>query len=247
ILAAGVWGFVLLQRNSAWQPWLRWAIFAIVVVSAAGLLALALPPAARWERVRARATALLLVVGVLAGLAGSTAYAAATLPESHTGGSPVVGPPRPKKKDEPTNLFRKQLEMLFGGQTDPKLVALLQTTNTRWSAAIDRSSPAAGLELASRTPVLAIGGFTSADPVPTLPQFQDMVGKHEITYYLVPEIKLPDSWRTDPKPTDTPSDPNQGVWRPAGNKQILDWVTAHYSATQKFGDLAVYDLTVAPH
>nr|WP_245568635.1 glycosyltransferase family 39 protein [Nocardia concava] len=244
ILAAGVWGFVLLQRNSGWQPWLRWTILAVVVIAALGLIALALPPAARWNRLRARATTVLLVVGVIAGLAGSTAYAAATLPQSHTGGSPVVGPPRPKKAG-PADPFRRQLAMLSGGEADPNLVALLQSTHTRWSAAVDRSSPAAGLELASRTPVLAIGGFTSADPVPTLPQFQDMVRDHEITYYLVPEVKLPDSWRVDPS-APAQSTPQQGIWRPAGNKEILDWVTAHYTATQKFGDLAVYDLTAEP-
>nr|WP_246024106.1 glycosyltransferase family 39 protein [Nocardia yunnanensis] len=248
ILAAGVWGFVLLHRNSEWQAWLRWVVLAAVVVAAVGLLALALPPAARLDRLRGRVTTVLLVVGVLAGLAGSTAYAAATLPQSHTGGSPVVGPGRPKKAS-PADDFRKQLELLFGGQVDPQLVGLLQATHTRWSAAIDRSSPAAGLELASRTSVLAIGGFTSADPVPTLPQFQDLVRDHEISYYLVPEVKLPDSWRVDKTPKDpaAPVDPEQGIWRPAGNKQILDWVRAHYTATQKFGDMTAYDLTAPPH
>ncbi|MTE16325.1 phospholipid carrier-dependent glycosyltransferase [Nocardia sp. CT2-14] len=246
ILSAGIWGFALLQRNSDWQPWLRWTVLAITVITSLGLIVLTLPPAARWDRLRGRATTVLLTAGVIAGLAGTTAYAAATLPESHTGGGPTVGPAQPKKQG-PADQFREHLETLFGGQADPQLVALLQKTDTKWSAAIDRSSPAAGLELASRTSVLAIGGFTSADPVPTLPQFEDLVRNHEITYYLVPEIKLPDAWRVDPKPADSPTpahpDPQQGIWRPAGNKEILDWVTAHYTATQHFGDMAVYDLT----
>ncbi|MFE3226167.1 ArnT family glycosyltransferase [Nocardia sp. NPDC059228] len=250
ILSAGIWGFVLLQRNSDWQPWLRWTVLAVTVITALGLLVLALPIAARWDRLRGRGTTVLLVVGVIAGLTGSTAYAAATLPQSHTGGGPTVGPARPKKAG-PADQFRKQLETLFGGQTDPQLVTLLQQTNTKWSAAIDRSSPAAGLELASRTSVLAIGGFTSEDPVPTLPQFEDMVRNHEITYYLAPEVPLPDSWRVDPKPADTAapaqSGAKQGVWRPTGNKEILDWVTTHYTATQHFGYMAAYDLTVQPH
>ncbi|MVU78573.1 phospholipid carrier-dependent glycosyltransferase [Nocardia sp. ET3-3] len=251
VLAAGIWGFVLLQRNSGWQPWLRWTILAVAVIVALGLVVLTLPPTARLGRARERVTAVLIIAGVIAGLSGSTAYAVATLPQSHVGGSPVVGPERTKKPG-PADQFRKELERLFGGQTDPKLVALLQTTQTKWSAAIDRSSPAAGLELASRTSVMAIGGFTSADPVPTLPQFQQMVRDHQITYYLVPEITLPDSWRTDPKPaepgnTATPTDSKPGVWHPAGNKEIFDWVSAHYTSTQKFGELAVYDLTAPPH
>ncbi|MFC7425227.1 ArnT family glycosyltransferase [Nocardia tengchongensis] len=249
ILSAGIWGFVLLQRNSDWQPWLRWTILATTVIAAVGLLVVALPPAARWDRHRNRATTVLLITGVLTSLAGSTAYAAATLPQSHTGGSPTVGPARPKPSG-PADQFRRQISMLMGGQTDPNLVALLEQTDTKWSAAIDRSSPAAALELASRTPVLAIGGFTSADPAPTLPQFQTMVRNHEITYYLIPEVKLPDSWRVD-KPADpsTSAQPNapQGIWHPAGNKEIFDWVTAHYTATHHFGDMAVYDLTEQAH
>ncbi|MFF0634548.1 hypothetical protein ACFYTS_18795 [Nocardia sp. NPDC004151] len=161
-----------------------------------------------------------------------------------------MGPTRPKQSG-PADQFRRQLSTLMGGQADTQLVALLQQTNTKWSAAIDRSSPAAGLELASRTPILAIGSFTSEDPVPTLPRFQQMVRDHDITYYLIPEVKLPDSWRVDPKPADPSStmQPNapQGIWHPAGNTEILAWVTAHYTATHHFDDMAVYDLTAPPH
>lgn len=249
ILTAGIWGYVVLHRNADWLPWLRWTIVIVAAVAALGLMLLALPPAARWDRTRSRATALLLAIGVLAGLAGSSAYAVATLPQSHTGGGPSVGPAR-KPKPGPADVFRKQLEKLFGGEVDPQMVTLLQSTDTKWAAAIDRSSPAAGMELASRKPVLAIGGFTSDDPVPTLPQFQDMVAKREIGYYLVPEVHLPDSWRTDTKPgapQTLPADPNRGLFRPAGNKEILDWVSAHYTVTRHIGDLAVYDLTVPAH
>ncbi|WP_439787514.1 hypothetical protein [Nocardia seriolae] len=67
-----------------------------------------------------------------------------------------------------------------------------------------------------------------------MPRFQDMVRDHEITYCLVPEVKLPDSWRVDPERGDQPQPADQavpgqptaqpGLWRPAGNKEILDWV-----------------------
>ncbi|MFI1919085.1 ArnT family glycosyltransferase [Nocardia sp. NPDC020380] len=251
ILAAGIWGFVVLQRNSHWQPWLRWTELAVTVVAAVGLLVLALPPAARWDRFRGRATALLLAIGVLAGLAGSAAYAVATLPESHTGGGPTVGPKMPEKPG-PMDLFRKQIQTIFGGDVNPQLVTLLQGTDTMWSAAIDRSSPAAGLELASRTSVLAIGGFLSEDPVPSLSQFQDYVRNHQITYYLTTQVHLPDAWRTDKKPAETgpdapKPDPDQGIWYPGGNADIRNWVQAHYTQTRKIGDMVVYDLTAPAH
>ncbi|MFB7715849.1 ArnT family glycosyltransferase [Nocardia sp. NPDC056100] len=253
ILSMGGWAFVLLQRNHAWQPWLRWTILALTAVTVLGLILAALPPAAKRARTRDRATSLLLIAGILAGLAGSVAYTAATLPQSHTGGGPSVGPPAPPRDLGALSAFRSQMSMMMGnGDVDPQLVALLKATDTKWSAAIDRSGPAAGLELATRTSVIAIGGFTSEDPVPTLPQFQQYVRDRQIGYYIVPEVKLPDSWRTDKKPADptapaaqpNPAQPNSeaGVWRPAGNKQILDWVMAHYTE-QHVGNLAVFDLT----
>ncbi|MRH90511.1 phospholipid carrier-dependent glycosyltransferase [Nocardia sp. SYP-A9097] len=251
ILTMGGWAFALLQRNSGWQPWLRWTILAVTILVALSLILASLPPAKRAPS-RDRITSLLLVTGVLAGLAGSVAYTAATLPESHTGGGPTVGPPAPAKDLGPLSAFRSQMSMMTGtGDVDPQLLAMLKAANTKWSAAIDRSGPAAGLELASRTSVIAIGGFTSEDPVPTLPQFQQYVNDHQITYYIVPEVTLPDSWRTDKKPTDATApnpdpQPNPAIWRPAGNKQILDWVMAHYTE-QHIANLAVFDLTAPAH
>jgi 4-amino-4-deoxy-L-arabinose transferase-like glycosyltransferase len=44
---------------------------------------------------------------------------------------------------------------------------------------------AAGLELSTGTAVMAIGGFSGNDPVPTLSQFQDDVAQHRVAYYIV--------------------------------------------------------------
>ncbi|MGV9677813.1 ArnT family glycosyltransferase [Nocardia sp. NPDC003482] len=242
VLCCGGWGFVVLGRNAAWQPWLRWTVLAVSVIAAVWLLG-ALVSA--WPR---RLSGVALVVGLLAGLAGSTAYAGATLPQAHTGGSPTVGPARPERPGA-LGGFRQEIALFTGtGAVDPRLVDMLRATHTRWSAAIDRSSPAAGLELASRTPVVAIGGFTSEDPVPTLPRFQDMVRDHEITYYLAPEVRLPDSWRVPnhANPAPAQADPDAGWWRPVGNKAIYDWVAAHYPV-QHLPGLAVYDLTTPAH
>ncbi|WP_308166758.1 ArnT family glycosyltransferase [Nocardia albiluteola] len=256
ILAGGVWGFVLLHRNSGWQPWLRWMVLAVTVIAAAGLILTAIPALSR--RARGRATAVLVAAGTVAALAGSTAYAAVTLPQSHTGGGPSVGP---AQKDDMPAAF-SQMRHVFGmfmggGDYPPQLLSMLEHTHTRWSAAIDRSGPASGLELSTRTSVIAMGGFTSEDPVPTLAQFQDMVRTHQVTYYLAPEVKLPDSWKKKPdgKDTQTPTatkqhapqqDPDAGVWHPVGNVDIYNWVSQHYTG-QKMDGLVAYNLMAPSH
>ncbi|MFF3572013.1 ArnT family glycosyltransferase [Nocardia jiangxiensis] len=254
ILAGGVWGFVLLQRNSDWQPWLRWTILVVTILAAAGLALTAVPALSR--RTHRRATAVLVAVGMIAALGGSTAYAAATLPQAHTGGGPSVGPAH---KDEMPPAFaqmRHAFGMFMGGDDyPPQLIDMLRHTNTTWSAATERSGPAAGLELASRTSVIAIGGFTSEDPTPTLAQFQDMVRTHQLTYYIAPEVKLPDSWRKKPAHPATGNEPNQSaaqqdpdaaLWHPVGNTDIFNWVSAHY-APQRMDGLVVFNLSAAPH
>ena len=69
---------------------------------------------------------------------------------------------------------------------DAAVVTALQAdaASYTWVAAAVGSQNAAGLQLATEEPVLAIGGFNGSDPSPTLEQFQQYVADGEIHYFL---------------------------------------------------------------
>jgi len=202
LMASGVWGFVLLGRNADWLPALRWVLLVLAVGGGAALI---------WGKQHLAAIA--LAAALLGATGGSAAYAIATFGQSHTGGGPSVGP-----ADKDDNGRRG-----WGRQDDnPELDDLLKASGTKWSAAIDRSSAAANLELATRTPVIAIGGFGGSDPAPTLDQFKAYVADHQIGYYIVSEAK--------------------GHWGGDAHTDIADWVSENF-VPLKVGTDTVYDLT----
>lgn len=212
VLVTGVWSWWLLGRNATWLPALRWTVLGAAVLAAA---AVGLP-----ARSRRRAAAVAASVGAVALLAGPAAYAVATIGTAHRGGSPMVGPSRPETE---------AAARAFGGATDnPPLASLLRATDTRWSAATIGSSRAAGLELSSGTAVMAIGGFTGRDPVPTLQQFKSDIAAGLVRYYVVEK-----DWRGQPS-----------TW-PAPGKHIgiADWVAATFPVTH-VGNADVYDLSL---
>nr|WP_246224672.1 glycosyltransferase family 39 protein [Mycolicibacterium anyangense] len=211
ILVTGVWSWWLLGRNPAWLPALRWTVLGAAVLAAAAL--------AFSARSRRRVAMVSAAVAAGALLAGPAAYAVATIGTAHHGGSPTVGPPRPETA---------AMSKAFGGPVEnPRLASLLRATTTRWSAAVIGSSPAAGLELSSGTAVMAIGGFTGHDPVPTLHQFQSDVTAGLVRYYVVEK-----DWRG--RPNNWP--------QPGKHAAITDWVTATFPVTH-VGDADVYDLS----
>jgi hypothetical protein len=53
-----------------------------------------------------------------------------------------------------------------------------------WAAATVNSNNAAGYQLGSREPVMAIGGFNGTDPAPTLAQFEQYVSEGKIHYFI---------------------------------------------------------------
>jgi 4-amino-4-deoxy-L-arabinose transferase-like glycosyltransferase len=207
IFGTAVWSWWLLGQNASWLPALRWVVLGLTVVATAALLLALGAPSRRRFAVAA------LTVSVIVAGAGSASYAFATIGVSHEGGGARVGP-----ADAATPGH--------GGWDDDadntQLDALLESTDTPWSAAVNGSSAAAGLELATNTAVMAIGGFSGSDPVPSLPQFESYVTDHKIGYYIAP-------------------DTSRGPGRGRQHSDITRWVGANFKAV-KAGSATVYDL-----
>ncbi|MGY4647505.1 ArnT family glycosyltransferase [Mycobacterium sp. URHB0021] len=204
VVATGAWSFWLLGRNEHWLPALRWTILAVTILAAVWIGA-----ALRWRGLGVAA----LAAGLLGAMLGPAAYAIATIGQPHEGGGPAVGPASAQHRwfdESPENTG---------------LDAILKGADTEWSAAISRSSSAAGLELATNTAVMAIGGFSGSDPAPTLDQFKDDVAKHKVAYYVVVD-----------------EHGHGPAWGRRGHTDIAKWVAATFPKTS-VGDATVYDLS----
>jgi 4-amino-4-deoxy-L-arabinose transferase-like glycosyltransferase len=121
--------------------------------------------------------------------------------------------------------------LLDGATPDAELVALLRQDagGYTWVAATVGSNSAAGVQLATGDPVMAIGGFNGSDPAPTLAQFQQYVAEGKIHYFL--------------------GGGRMGMGGSMGGsdaaRQIAAWVQEHFTATS-VGGATVYDLTTSP-
>nr|WP_232375220.1 glycosyltransferase family 39 protein [Mycolicibacterium mengxianglii] len=164
-----VLSFVLLQRHSEFLPWLRWTV--VVLGLTAGLLLLVagrfVPPAAR-----AVAAAALITT-----LAGPAAFTVATAATPHSGAIPSAGP---------NAGFGGPPGFLDAVRPGAELTALLRenATDYTWVAAAVGSNNAAGYQLTTGLPVMAVGGYNGTDPAPTLEQFQALVAAGRIHYFM---------------------------------------------------------------
>jgi 4-amino-4-deoxy-L-arabinose transferase-like glycosyltransferase len=104
------------------------------------------------------------------------------------------------------------------------LVKLLETnaSSYSWVAATIDANSAAGYQLATDDPVMAIGGFNGTDPAPTLAQFEQYVAEGRIHYFI---------------------GSGGGFGGGSGtSSEIAQWVEQHFTATTVDG-VAVYNLT----
>ena len=248
VAAAGVWGFVLMERQSSWLPGIAWTALVFTVIAVVAILVIGLRSDRRL--LGRRALIGVAAVAVFAALAAPAAYAAEVVATPHTGGGPSVSP---ASEDHPSK-GGGGFGSFFGGggEKSAALTSLLDATTSRWSAAVSRSSAAAQIELDTRTPVMAIGGFNN-DPAPTLAQFQQYVRNGDVTYYLLSSSSSGRSGRTSSQATlgrslgltaretsqaqELFSRYNSG----SVTGQIQQWVQAHYRA-EKVGGYEVYDL-----
>jgi 4-amino-4-deoxy-L-arabinose transferase-like glycosyltransferase len=96
-------------------------------------------------------------------------------------------------------------------------------------AAAVGSNSAAGVQLATSEPVMAIGGFNGSDPTPTLAQFQALVRAGKVHYFLAGGGGLRGGTGGGP-----------GV--SGASSAITSWVESTFTATT-VGGVTVYDLT----
>ena len=107
-----------------------------------------------------------------------------------------------------------------------ELAALLADSGDyTWAAATVGSNNAAGYQLASGRPVLAVGGFNGTDPYPTLAQFQHMSTMDRSTTSSV-----------------TAACPARATGGSDAGAQIAEWVAENYTAKTVDG-VTVYDLS----
>ncbi len=108
------------------------------------------------------------------------------------------------------------------------LVKLLETNagSYTWVAATIDANSAAGYQLATHDPIMAIGGFNGTDPAPSLAQFEQYVAQGRIHYFIG-------------------SGGGPGIGTGTGTSaQIAQWVEQHFTGTTVDG-VTVYDLTQA--
>ncbi|MDN3357356.1 glycosyltransferase family 39 protein [Actinomadura sp. DC4] len=97
-------------------------------------------------------------------------------------------------------------------------------TSYTWAAAAVGSNSAAGYQLATGDPVMAIGGFNGTDPAPSLSRFQQLVQAGKVHYFIAGSMM-------------------RGAGTGSGAaQQIAAWVAAKYTARTVDGT-TVYDLS----
>jgi len=238
------WTVRLLGRATTFQPWLRPTVAGLgVAVALVLMLGTSLPR---------RALTAVAALGIVVALTAPAAASVVTASTPHTGSivsaSPQVagggfgGARAGGTRMQPPTGARPQGGggaggfgggagggmggLLSASSVSSELVAALQADagSYTWAAAAIGSNSAAGPQLASGQPVMAIGGFNGSDPSPTLAQFQQLVAQGEIHYFIG-------------------GSGTGGRGGSSGTSSAISaWVQSTYTATT-IGGTTVYDLT----
>lgn len=216
-----------------WSTGLAVAVLVLGLLAAVGLFLSAVAP-----------VAVVVPVALVAALLGPGAYSAATAATPHSGAIPSAGPAQAGRFGGPGGgggmvvvgpggvgggrgggMGGGMGGLLSAPTPSAELVSLLQdgSGGYTWAAAAVGSNNAAGYQLGSGVPVMAVGGFNGTDPAPTLERFQQYVHEGRIHYFLG----------------------GMGMSGDTGSdaaEHIVAWVQENFTATTVDG-VAVYDLT----
>jgi 4-amino-4-deoxy-L-arabinose transferase-like glycosyltransferase len=208
--AAATWSFILLSRTD-WQNWLRIGVlvlglasallllaitqlhrrFVPLVIAGALVAALAGPAAYSIQTVGTAHTGSIVTAGPATAGGG---FGGGGMPGGGGGmpggGRGTMGAPPQQGTGGTTGAQGTRTGGGGGGLLDAstpntEVVSALSAdaASYRWVAAAIGSQNAAGLQLGSGLPVMAIGGFNGSDPSPTLAQFQQYVADGDVHYF----------------------------------------------------------------
>ncbi|CAN5517103.1 hypothetical protein BH10ACT8_BH10ACT8_05460 [soil metagenome] len=262
LLSTGFWTYHLLATNPNWFPLLRYLAIGVAVfgslmllmarhvrrsVLVAGVAAAAI--ALTGSGSYALATTSVAHTGSIptvgsSSAAGGGGFGGGGFPggSGAVGGSGGTGT-RPGASGTQGGTPPSGTAGASGGQTagtgtgSSALTALLKASTTKWAAAASSSMTAGDLELASGKAVMSIGGFSGSDNAITLAQFQALVAKGQIHYFIASGTV---------GGTGGGGTGGGGFGGGGSNafSQISSWVSSHYTAIT-VGSSTVYDLTAA--
>ncbi len=251
VAATAIWSFVLLGRTPDWNPWLRGPLLiagvavaivllaahlvhgrALVALAIAGVvLVLAAPAAYTLSTVNTPHTGAIPTAGPAGastmGFGGPGGFAGRFPGGAATGQLPGGGQ---APGGFPGGGAGGAGGLLNGSTPSSELTALLEQDADRytWVAATSGANSAAGYQLATDDPIMAIGGFNGTDPTPTLAQFQHYVQEGKVHWFI----------------TGGGFGGGFGGGTANTSSQISSWVSQNFTS-QTVSGVTVYDLTQA--
>lgn len=207
IVTTTITSVIMLGYRNDWTI-LMW-IVGVAGVAATGI-AVILPP-----RISMRLRRMMLACAVISAGAAPIAYSISTVMAAHSGSIPTAEP----------NASAMNNTNNEAASAEAALVKFLLANQqgAMWIAAVDSANTSAPIQLSTKQPVMAIGGFNGSDSALTLQSFKQLVATGKVRYYVV--------------------DSRSRGGGPGGNSDIAQWaaslgVKIEYGGTQ----YAVYDL-----
>ena len=262
-----VWAFLLLNQ-AGWQPWLAWTVLVLGFAGTAGLLGVHRLGRKGRAGVIAVAVVAALAAPAGWSIATAATPHTGAIPSSQParrthGRSRHAHGRRPRRRrpaGRPARDGRRRTRRrarrrwppragrgFHDGRQHPRRPNpvgradrfLQQDADAyTWAEATVGSNGAAGYQLASGEPVMALGGFNGTDPFPTLERFQQLVAEGRVHYFVG------EAGRSNTQSGGSDQAHRIGLWVEANFTPITIDGTSVYDLTQHAGEFRNARLTL---